>query len=122
MAPGLRPGDYLLAVRPGSIARGEVVVARRGGSLEVVKRVVGLPGERVRVEDGRVWVEGRELSEPHASGTGPPGEWSLGPGQYLLLGDQRDRSTDGRSFGPVSAEEIVGVVRLRYWPRPGRVR
>jgi type IV secretory pathway protease TraF len=47
-----------------------------------------------------------------------PGEGGLGAGEYLVLGDHPGRSTDGRSFGPVTADRIAGVVVARYWPRP----
>jgi signal peptidase I len=123
MAPTLLPGQYLVATRPRHIHRGDVVVVRlpqRG--IEAVKRVVGLPGERVTVVAGRAEIDGRRLHEPHASGTGVSGEWSLGAGEYLVLGDDRGESTDGRTFGPVPGEALVGVVRFRYWPRAGRVR
>lgn len=123
MAPTLLPGQFLVATRPRRIHRGDVVVVRlpRRG-IEAVKRVVGMPGERVRVVAGRAEVGGRKLNEPHARGTGMSGEWSLGAGEYLVLGDDRGESTDGRTFGPVPAEAIVGVVRFRYWPRTARVR
>lgn len=123
MAPTLLPGQFLVATRPRHIHRGDVVVVRlpRRG-IEAVKRVVGLPGERVRVVAGHAEVDGRKLNEPHASGTGVSGEWSLGAREYLVLGDDRGESTDGRVFVPVPGEAIVGVVRFRYWPRAGRVR
>ena len=123
MAPTLLPGQFLVATRPRHIHRGDVVVVRlpRRG-IEAVKRVVGLPGERVRVVAGHAEIDGRKLNEPHASGTGVSGDWSLAEGEYLVLGDDREESTDGRAFGPVPAEAIVGVVRFRYWPRAGPVR
>lgn len=117
MRPALDDGDFLVAVRARRLARGDVVVVRRPDGLEVVKRLVGLPGERVRVAGGRVRVDGLPLEEPWAHGDGPAGEWHIGPGEYLVLGDDRSRSTDGRSFGPVARGDVRGVVRLRYWPR-----
>jgi signal peptidase I len=100
MLPTLRPGQRI-AVGPPTrpLRRGAVVVVRhpaRGG-FELVKRVVGLPGDRVDLADGR-----RDAV--------------LGPDQYLVLGDHREASTDGRAFGPVGWEHIVGVVRFAYWP------
>jgi signal peptidase I len=119
MGPALRAGDFVVATRSGRLRRGDVVVVRRPGSdLEVVKRLVGLPGERMRIEGPRVWVDGRTLDEPYAHGFGIGGTWTLGPGGYLVLGDDRSRSTDGRTFGPVGRDAIAGVVRLTYWPRP----
>jgi signal peptidase I len=102
MAPGLRPGDWLVAVRPRRILRGDVVVLEdpRTPGFELVKRVAGVPGDRV------------------GDGSASAGA-VLGPGDYWVLGDSPSRSTDSRAFGPVPRSAIRGVVRLRYWP-PGR--
>ncbi|MGH2578890.1 MAG: signal peptidase I [Actinomycetota bacterium] len=123
MRPTLEPGQFLVASRPGRLHRGDVVVIRRPERpIEVVKRLVGVPGDRVEAEGGRISVNGAEVWEPYASGVGPSGSWDLGPDQYVVLGDNRDRSSDSRAFGPVDRASIVGVVRFRYWPRAGRVR
>jgi signal peptidase I len=123
MVPTLLPGQFLIAARARRIRRGDVVVLRFAEpGIEAVKRVVGLPGERVRVVAGRVEVNGRPLHEPHAHGEGASGEWSVGAGEYLVMGDNRESSTDGRAYGPAPREAIVGVVRFRYWPKAGRIR
>src|SRR5207247_2770252 len=92
------PGDFLIAVRPLRLRRGSLVViehpARPG--YEMVKRVVAVPGDEV---------EGR----------------TLGPGEYWILGDHPDGSTDSRQLGPLAADSMRGVVQLRYWP-PSRAR
>lgn len=122
MLPGLRPGDQVIAVRSRPPRRGELVVVRPPGrDLEMVKRLVGLPGERVRLDGEGVRVDGTLLEEPWATGGAPPAEWRLGTGEYLVLGDNRGRSTDGRSFGPLREEHVVGRVVARYWPRVGIV-
>ncbi len=119
MRPTLEPGDFVVAISPGRLRRGDVVVVRRPGvGFEVVKRLIGLPGERVRIQGPRAWVEDRLLDEPYSHGSGIGGTWTLGRDRYLVLGDDRSRSTDGRAFGPVRRSAIAGVVRLRYWPRP----
>jgi signal peptidase I len=91
----------------------------------VVKRVVGLPGERVRLAAGRLEVDGEAVPEPYLAGRGSPGtgdlDLRLGPAEYLVLGDHRAASTDGRDFGPVGADALVGRVRFAYWP-PRRLR
>jgi signal peptidase I len=124
MRPTLEPGQRIAVaplVRPP--ARGDLVVLHRPRELEVVKRVVGLPGERVRLRDGRLEVDGREVPEPYLESATSPGELDLqlGPAQYLVLGDHRAASTDGRDFGPVGADALVGRVRFAYWP-PRRLR
>jgi nickel-type superoxide dismutase maturation protease len=97
MVPALLPGDWLVATRRGRIRRGSVVVlAHPDRPLELVKRVHGVPGDRV---------EG----------------WLLGSDEYLVVGDNPGASTDGRRFGPVPRRAIEGVVRARYWPHPGAV-
>jgi signal peptidase I len=119
MRPTLLPGQRV-AVGPldRPPRRGDLVVVRRGG-LELVKRVVGLPGERVRLVAGRLEVDGLEVAEPYLGGTpGGAGDLDrrLGEDQYLVLGDHRAASTDGRDFGPVPAAALLGRVRFAYWP------
>jgi signal peptidase I len=124
MRPTLGPGQRIAVaplVRPP--ARGDLVVLNRPGNLEVVKRVVGLPGERVRLLSGQLEVDGRAVPEPYLAG--PPSfgdlDLELGPAQYLVLGDHRAASSDGRDVGPVPADALVGRVRFAYWP-PRRLR
>jgi signal peptidase I len=130
MRPTLDPGQRIAVaplVRPP--ARGDLVVVARPrsprskGDLEVVKRVVGLPGERVRLAAGRLEVDGAPVPEPYLHGGPVAGELELelGPAQYLVLGDHRAASTDGRDFGPVGADALLGLVRFAYWP-PRRLR
>jgi signal peptidase I len=124
MRPTLLPGQRV-AVGPldRPPRRGDLVVVRRpltGGGLEVVKRVVGLPGERVRLVAGRLEIDGVEVAEPYlaAGAAGAEGDLDvrLGEDQYLVLGDHRAASTDGRDFGPVPAAALTGRVRFAYWP------
>lgn len=96
MEPTLRDGD-LLAVAPpsGAVSLGSIVVVRRPGGAEDVKRVIGTPGDRLRVGATEI---------------------VLGPGQFAVAGDDRERSTDSRHYGPVAEQDVVGVVRGCYWP------
>jgi nickel-type superoxide dismutase maturation protease len=97
MAPTLQPGDFLIAVRPGSIPRGALGVVEhphRAG-YEMVKRFSGVPGDSI---DGL----------------------SLGADQFWMAGDNPAATTDSRTFGAVSREAIRGVVVFRYWP-PSRI-
>ena len=127
MRPTLGPGQRIAVaplVRPPR--RGDLVVLARADDLEVVKRVVGLPGERVRLGAAGLQVDGQAVPEPYlAGGPGGSGELDLrlGPADYLVLGDHRAASTDGRDFGPVGADALLGRVRFAYWPpRPLRRR
>jgi signal peptidase I len=126
MRPTLDPGQRI-AVGPvrGALRRGELVLLRRP-EREVVKRVVGLPSEHVRLVGGRLEVDGRRLPEPYAAAGPPLGDLveldlTLGDDELAVLGDSRRHSTDSRSFGPVRLDEVVGVVRFAYWP-PRRLR
>jgi signal peptidase I len=120
MLPTLSPGDRLWAIRAGGVRRGDVWVVRHRAD-HLVKRVVGLPWDRVLVTEGRAEVTG--IPPPAVrSGPQPDGSWVLGPDEYLVLGDNPEESTDVRAFGPLGSDDLVGRVVLRYWPRPGRVR
>jgi len=97
-----------------------------------VKRLVGLPGERLEFRDAAIWINGEKLIPPDRLGpirySSPmeevgrepvPFEVVLGPDEYYLLGDNTQRSADSRIWGPVKRELILGVADLIYWP-PGR--
>lgn len=131
MRPTLAPGDWLLLRRgPPPLDRatsvdasGLIVAARDHSGRLLLKRIVGLPGESLRVGQ-TVLVDGRELREPYASGVAPPATYRgvsrLSTDTLFLLGDRRDMSTDSRDFGPVTLASIEGVVLARYWP-PHRI-
>jgi signal peptidase I len=123
MEPAFEAGDYVLVRRgrvPGDTRAAGVVVCMRGPDQRLLlKRVVGLPGDSLRIGT-RVQVGGRALDEPYAHGETPPAQFrgvhELAPDEYLVLGDNRAASTDSRDFGPVRAEHIEGIAWLRYWP------
>jgi signal peptidase I len=120
MLPTLSPADRVLALWTGRVRRGDVWVVRLR-ELLVVKRMVGLPGDRVSVSEGAARIdEAAPVGE--RPGPQPDGSWVLGPDEYLVQGDNTQESTDVRSFGPVGPDDLVGRVVLRYWPHPGRVR
>lgn len=118
-APGLGHGSQVLFDRLALLLRaprrGEVVLLRHGGRW-MVKRVVGVPGDRVEVAEGWVRVNGEPVAvDPEG---GPPRGWTLGPGRFFVLGDAPGLSTDSRHFGPVGRSALVGVL-WRVW-REGR--
>ncbi len=101
--------------------RFDVVVLKlpaRGDEL-LIKRVVGLPGETVEIEDGRVYINGKLLEEPFLRGDTRPGrhgQVTVPPLHVYVLGDNRDHSNDSRSFGPIPLDNIVGRAWVSYWP------
>ena len=100
--------------------RGEVIVFRfpRDPSKDFVKRVIGLPGERVELRQGIVYINGATLEEPYLTlpdnSTRPA--ILLGEKQYYVLGDNRNSSNDSRNWGPVPEEHLIGKAWLVYWP------
>jgi signal peptidase I len=84
----------------------------------LVKRIIGLPGEKVEIRDGYVFINGNRLPEPFPHDQYPQNipAYTLGPVEYYVLGDNRGNSNDSRAFGPVLREDILGRVWFRYWP------
>ncbi len=125
MHPTLRPGHLYLtgSLRRGApIRRGDLVVVDSAElGRRVVKRVIGLPGERIGIRGGAVSVDGVALAEPYASASTFRGTFVVPADGYLLLGDNRDASSDSRTWRRpyVPLEQIVGrIVR----PPAGRVQ
>ncbi len=123
MEPNFSEGNYLLVdeltYRFRDPVREEVVVFRSPtGRDYFIKRIIGMPGEEVVIQDGKVFVSGKLLEENYLYGEKTPMDISLklGPDQYFVLGDNRGHSFDSRSWGPLELGKIVGVVRLRLWP------
>ena len=150
MLPTLADGESALAVRPGfpplpgnRLRRGAVVVLTPPGGpgrSSYLKRIAALPGESVKLRDGRLYIDdvlhpwpppaaASYPSGPGAANAVPPPprpsgldapaplrEWWNGPEEYFVLGDNAAHSRDSRHFGPVPAAGIVGLVWLRCWP------
>ncbi len=138
MVPSFSNKDYLLidelTFRFREPERGEVIVFKypKDPSTYFIKRIIGLPGDRVEIKDGRVVVansqhpKGGTLGETYlASGNtttirpGGQSAFELQKGQYLVLGDNRSSSFDSRDWGILDRSHIVGLVRLRLWPPDG---
>jgi signal peptidase I len=123
MQPTLAPGDRLIVVPSALLPprRGALVVvaAPERATPHTVKRVAGVPGELVELRDGRLIVDGLPRAEPDVriGDDRTTARWSLGAGQFVVLGDHRDASTDSRVLGPVHGADLVATVvaRLRPW-------
>ena len=146
MAPALIPGDYLLSNQlfftdhnPG---RGDVVIFKspEDGRTDFIKRIVGVPGDTIEIDGGRVRVNGKSVEEPYVKPAEPDAAGGIteGPGhagplvipkdQYYVLGDNRNHSLDSRQVGPIPRHSIKGKPMIIYFSstglfkwRPGRI-
>ncbi|MBI2952892.1 MAG: signal peptidase I [Chloroflexi bacterium] len=122
MQPGLAGGDYVLVNKLNRTpTRGEIIAFRypKDERLVFIKRVVGLPGESVRIEDGLVFINEISLDEPYIAER-PGYSWqptTVPNGAYFVLGDNRNNSLDSHIWGLLPQENIVGAVVLKYWPK-----
>lgn len=128
MEPNFYNGDYLLvdelSYRFREPVRGEVMVFKYPCDHQsyYIKRVIGLPGERVVIDSGKVAVYDKEqkktLTEPYVSWQAPTDHLDivLGQGEYFMMGDNRNFSFDSRRWGPLDKADIIGLVRFRLWP------
>jgi len=136
MLPNFTNGEYLLtdkiSYRVGKPQRGDVVVFKAPPSepcsadgCEYIKRVVGVPGDEVMVENGQVYLNGELLDQSFLPDDfySEAGDYcqegvarTVPDGQYLCFGDNRSHSRDGRVFGPIDENAIVGKAFFKYWP------
>lgn len=132
MEPTFHDGEYILtdkiSFKMGLPKRGDVVVfvSPKNADVDFIKRIIALPGERVKISGGKVYVGDSLLDESTYLApsvyTGPESflsenRWfSVPEGKYFVMGDNRSGSSDSRDFGPVLPKEFVGKVFFRYWP------
>ena len=101
--------------------RGEIIVFRNPNNEAqfFIKRIIGLPGETVTVTDNEVDIDGKKLNESYINvknGMTGQQKFTLKSDQYFMMGDNRPQSYDSRGWGPLPKEEIIGMVRLRFYP------
>ena len=123
MSPTMESGDWVVARRiTAPLQRGDIVVFGdpTGTGMNLVKRVIGVGGESVGIENGRVTVDGAVLADRWAVGvTAPDGEWDVPDDYVWVIGDNRPLSrSDSRLFGPIPARGVYWRVIARYWPTP----
>src|ERR1051326_808796 len=123
--------DYLIAnkidYRLHAPQRGDIVILRppTNNSTDFIKRIIALPGEKLLIRSGEVYINGHHLVEPYR-----PDAWTfqnnwpadgsdgqvIPPNQYFVMGDNRNRSQDSRFFGPITRDRIDGKAWFRIWP------
>lgn len=136
MMPTLEDGNKLIVnkigYQVGDLNRFDVIVFHHNEEEDFVKRIIGLPGDKIEYRDDYLYINGEKVAEPYldkyrkqiAAGklTGDftlkeiTGEEIVPEGKLFVLGDNRKKSWDGRQFGFINAEQVVGKVNLRYWP------
>jgi signal peptidase I len=117
---GFGPADEGLAATVRSFFEG-LGLAQPDGDIDLIKRVIGVPGDTVEVRRGRVLINGRRLREPYASTDDRDFlETQVPPGELFMMGDNRQQSDDSRfSLGTVDTDVVVGRAFVIMWP-PGR--
>jgi len=138
MEPGLSDNErifinkFTYKLNLGDVRRGDTVVFwyPADTTKSYIKRVIGLPGDRIRIQHGQVYINGSPLLEDYvAERFRDPSTWAEGrevpvpPGDYFVLGDHRNSSSDSRSWGWVPRDNIYGKAVFVYWPldKLGRV-
>ena len=131
MEPNFHNGEYILTNKVIYKLRdpkhGEVVIFKspKNKEIDYIKRIIGVPGDTVKLENSAFYVNGKKIPEPYLS----PGIYIFGgsflregaetvvpPGEYFVVGDNRPHSADSREFGSVPKEDFIGMAILRYWP------
>jgi signal peptidase I len=124
MEPNFRDGQFLLINKVqylfGHPERGDVIVFHYPANPKknYIKRVIGLPGERVEIKEGKIVVDGVTLDEPYPYNFADYdwGPVTVGADEYFVLGDNRPESSDSHSWGMLPAKNIVGKAWVSYWP------
>jgi signal peptidase I len=126
MEPGLEDQERIfinkLVYRLEAIGRGDIIVFRypRDPSKNFIKRVIAIPGDRIRVTHGRVYLNGQLTREPYVpelyQDSISYAEITVPPDSYFVMGDHRTMSKDSRDFGPVARDLIYGKAVFGYWP------
>jgi signal peptidase I len=127
----LDDNDYLIAnkidYRLHAPQRGDIIILRppNNNSTDFIKRVIALPGERLLIRDGVVYINGHRLIEPYLPEAwvvfanwpvNSPNGMVIPPNQYFVMGDNRNKSQDSRYFGPIGRDRIDGRAWFRIWP------
>ena len=104
-----------ISYRVSDIDRFDIVVVDEGSEY-IIKRVIGLPGEEVSCEDGKLFVNGKEIKDSYGIGLTDDFVFEVPKGEYFVLGDNRENSMDSRYFGSFKKEDILGKTKLVLFP------
>jgi len=125
MVPTLQDGEYVLvnrlAYRTSLPDRGDIIVfvSPQTSDLDLIKRVIGLPGDHIRIMNGEVQVNGQVLDEDYiAAAPIYSGEWNVPEDNLFVLGDNRNDSSDSHAWGLLPIDNVIGKAILIYWPIP----
>ena len=125
MLPTLHDGEFVLvnklAYRMGTPARGDIIVFRSTASndLDLIKRIIGLPGDTIGVHNGQVSINGSPTNEPYINAApNYQGDWQVPAGYLFVLGDNRNDSSDSHAWGFLPTQNVIGKALLIYWPPP----
>lgn len=124
MVPTLQNEEFVLvnrlAYQMGTHQRGDIIVFHHPSGQkqeDLIKRVIGLPGDRVKAESGSIYVNDVQLKEEYIEAAPAyTGEWVVPEGQLFVLGDNRNNSSDSHQWGFVQFDDIVGKAVVIYWP------
>lgn len=117
MYPNLKGKEILILYKLGKIDRYDVVVLNGLEDDHYIKRVYGLPGEKIKIEESKVYVNDKVITDEFSYGlTSDYEEITLGSDEYFVLGDNREVSLDSRKIGAIKKKNISGTSSLIIWP------
>ncbi len=123
MEPNLHDDQYIiinkLIYQLKEPQRGDVVVFQypHDPSRDFIKRVIGVPGDNVVIQNGIIAINGRPVEEPYIAQQGNySGNWTLGPNEFFVLGDNRNNSSDSHNWGLLPRDNLIGRAWVIYWP------
>ncbi len=125
MLPTLQNGEFILvnklAYDMGTPTRGDIIVFRSttAPDLDLIKRIMGIPGDKISIHSGQVMINGQTLSEPYINAIpNYNGDWQVPDGYLFVLGDNRTNSSDSHLWGFLPEKNVIGKALVIYWPPP----
>lgn len=115
MLPNYSEGNYVISSNKDmNINRGDVVIVEKE-EYDVIKRVIGMPGETISIKNNTIYINGNELKEDYVqfNNNGKDTIKTLGENEYYILGDNRMTSKDSRYYGPITKNKIIGIVNYK---------